>query len=100
LGFVHSLRFDSVYCAVNRFDNAGGANQHGTDQEQYECFNFMDGALSDGEEKPAGHKRDDGDDKQQTGAALANAIYRATGKRMTDLPMSPGAILRKLNNGD
>jgi CO/xanthine dehydrogenase Mo-binding subunit len=33
-------------------------------------------------------------------AALANAIYRATGKRMTDLPMSPGAILRKLNNGD
>jgi CO/xanthine dehydrogenase Mo-binding subunit len=33
-------------------------------------------------------------------AALANAIYRAIGKRMTDLPMSPGAILHKLNNGD
>jgi CO/xanthine dehydrogenase Mo-binding subunit len=28
-------------------------------------------------------------------AALANAIYRATGKRMTDLPMSPGYILNK-----
>ena len=33
-------------------------------------------------------------------AALANAIYRATGKRMTDLPMSPGYILHKLQNGD
>lgn len=33
-------------------------------------------------------------------AALANAIYRATGKRMTDLPMSPGAVLSKLNNGE
>ncbi len=33
-------------------------------------------------------------------AALDNAIYRATGKRMTDLPMSPGVILHKLNNGD
>jgi CO/xanthine dehydrogenase Mo-binding subunit len=29
-------------------------------------------------------------------AAVANAIYRATGKRMTDLPMSPGYILSKL----
>jgi CO/xanthine dehydrogenase Mo-binding subunit len=29
-------------------------------------------------------------------AAVANAISRATGKRMTDLPMSPGYILRKL----
>jgi xanthine dehydrogenase molybdenum-binding subunit len=33
-------------------------------------------------------------------AALANAIYRAIGKRMTNLPMSPGAILSKINNGD
>ena len=33
-------------------------------------------------------------------AALANAIYRATGKRMTDLPMSPGYILHKLQNGE
>lgn len=33
-------------------------------------------------------------------AAIANAIYRATGKRMTDLPMSPSAVLNKLNNGD
>ncbi len=33
-------------------------------------------------------------------AALANAIYRATGKRMTDLPMSPSAVLNKINNGD
>ncbi|MEE8305069.1 MAG: xanthine dehydrogenase family protein molybdopterin-binding subunit [Candidatus Tectomicrobia bacterium] len=33
-------------------------------------------------------------------AAIANAIYRATGKRMTDLPMSPGYILAKLNNGE
>jgi CO/xanthine dehydrogenase Mo-binding subunit len=32
-------------------------------------------------------------------AAVANAIYRATGKRMTDLPMSPGYILSKLANG-
>ena len=29
-------------------------------------------------------------------AAVANAIYRATGKRMTDLPMSPGQILSKV----
>jgi len=29
-------------------------------------------------------------------AAVANAVSRATGKRMTDLPMSPGYILRKL----
>jgi CO/xanthine dehydrogenase Mo-binding subunit len=29
-------------------------------------------------------------------AAIANAIARATGKRMTDLPMSPGYILSKL----
>jgi xanthine dehydrogenase molybdenum-binding subunit len=33
-------------------------------------------------------------------AALANAIYRAIGKRMTDLPMSPSAILNKIKNGD
>ncbi len=33
-------------------------------------------------------------------AAIANAIHRATGKRMTDLPMSPGAVLSKLNNGE
>jgi CO/xanthine dehydrogenase Mo-binding subunit len=33
-------------------------------------------------------------------AAIANAIYRATGKRMTELPMSPGYILAKLNNGE
>ena len=33
-------------------------------------------------------------------AALANAIYRAIGKRMTDLPMSPSAVLNKINNGD
>ena len=32
-------------------------------------------------------------------AAVANAIYRATGKRMTDLPMSPAYILDKLQNG-
>jgi CO/xanthine dehydrogenase Mo-binding subunit len=32
-------------------------------------------------------------------AAVANAIYRATGKRMTDLPMSPAYILDKLHNG-
>jgi xanthine dehydrogenase molybdenum-binding subunit len=31
-------------------------------------------------------------------AAVANAIYRATGKRMTDLPMSPGYILSKMLN--
>ncbi|MBM3222541.1 MAG: xanthine dehydrogenase family protein molybdopterin-binding subunit [Candidatus Tectomicrobia bacterium] len=30
-------------------------------------------------------------------AAVANAIYRATGKRMTQAPMSPGYILSKLN---
>jgi CO/xanthine dehydrogenase Mo-binding subunit len=29
-------------------------------------------------------------------AAIANAIYRATGKRMTDLPMSPTYILKQL----
>ena len=29
-------------------------------------------------------------------AAIANAIYRATGKRMTTLPMSPGHVLSKL----
>ena len=29
-------------------------------------------------------------------AAVANAIYRATGKRMTDLPMSPGYVLEKM----
>jgi CO/xanthine dehydrogenase Mo-binding subunit len=29
-------------------------------------------------------------------AAVANAIYRATGKRMTDLPMSPGYVLERL----
>ncbi len=33
-------------------------------------------------------------------AAIANAIYHATGKRMTDLPMSPSAVLSKINNGD
>jgi CO/xanthine dehydrogenase Mo-binding subunit len=34
-------------------------------------------------------------------AALANAIYRATGVRMTELPMSPGRVLTALwaNNG-
>jgi xanthine dehydrogenase molybdenum-binding subunit len=29
-------------------------------------------------------------------AAIANAIYRATGKRMTDLPMSPRYVLHRL----
>jgi CO/xanthine dehydrogenase Mo-binding subunit len=29
-------------------------------------------------------------------AAIANAIYRATGKRMTHLPMSPGYVLSRL----
>jgi xanthine dehydrogenase molybdenum-binding subunit len=29
-------------------------------------------------------------------AAIANAVYRATGKRMTDLPMSPGYVLSRL----
>jgi CO/xanthine dehydrogenase Mo-binding subunit len=29
-------------------------------------------------------------------AAIANAIYRATGKRMTELPMSPGHVLSRL----
>ena len=29
-------------------------------------------------------------------AAIANAIYHAVGVRMTDLPMSPGAVLRAL----
>jgi CO/xanthine dehydrogenase Mo-binding subunit len=29
-------------------------------------------------------------------AAIANAIYRATGKRITDLPLSPGNVLGKL----
>jgi len=33
-------------------------------------------------------------------AALANAIYRATGKRMTHLPMSPGAVLSKMLEKD
>ena len=33
-------------------------------------------------------------------AAIANAIYRATGKRMTDLPISPGYVLSKTVNGD
>jgi CO/xanthine dehydrogenase Mo-binding subunit len=34
-------------------------------------------------------------------AALANAIYQATGVRMTELPMSPGRILKALwANGD
>jgi len=33
-------------------------------------------------------------------AAIANAISRATGKRMTDLPMSPGYILSKIHNGE
>jgi CO/xanthine dehydrogenase Mo-binding subunit len=29
-------------------------------------------------------------------AAIANAIHKATGKRITDLPMSPGTVLSKL----
>jgi CO/xanthine dehydrogenase Mo-binding subunit len=29
-------------------------------------------------------------------AAIANAIYRATGKRMTELPMTPARILEKI----
>ena len=29
-------------------------------------------------------------------AAIANAIYRATGKRMTELPMSPGVVSDKI----
>jgi CO/xanthine dehydrogenase Mo-binding subunit len=29
-------------------------------------------------------------------AAIANAIHKATGKRITDLPMSPGTVLRQL----
>ena len=29
-------------------------------------------------------------------AAVANAIYRATGKRLTDLPMTPGRILEAM----
>jgi CO/xanthine dehydrogenase Mo-binding subunit len=29
-------------------------------------------------------------------AAIANAVYRATGKRMTTLPMSPGNVLGKM----
>jgi CO/xanthine dehydrogenase Mo-binding subunit len=33
-------------------------------------------------------------------AALANAIYRAVGVRMERLPMSPGAILNTLWNGE
>ncbi len=32
--------------------------------------------------------------------ALANAIYRATGVRMAELPMSPGAILRAMQAKD
>ncbi|MGQ4807388.1 4-hydroxybenzoyl-CoA reductase subunit alpha [Candidatus Entotheonellaceae bacterium PAL068K] len=31
-------------------------------------------------------------------AAIANAIYRATGKRMTDLPLSPGYVLNKMQS--
>lgn len=31
-------------------------------------------------------------------AAIANAIYRATGKRMTHLPMSPGVVLSAMLN--
>jgi CO/xanthine dehydrogenase Mo-binding subunit len=31
-------------------------------------------------------------------AAVANAIYRATGQRMTDLPMSPGYVLDKMQS--
>ena len=33
-------------------------------------------------------------------AAIANAIYRATGKRITDLPMSPGVVLSKVLEKD
>ncbi len=33
-------------------------------------------------------------------AAIANAISRATGKRLTDLPMSPSAVLKELNDGE
>jgi xanthine dehydrogenase molybdenum-binding subunit len=32
-------------------------------------------------------------------AALANAIYRATGTRMVNLPMSPGNILQAMGKG-
>ncbi len=32
--------------------------------------------------------------------ALANAIYHATGVRMSELPMSPGAILRAMQEKD
>ena len=32
-------------------------------------------------------------------AAMANAISRATGKRITELPMSPGAVLDSMANG-
>ena len=31
-------------------------------------------------------------------AAIANAIYHAVGVRMTELPMSPGAILKALES--
>ena len=31
-------------------------------------------------------------------AALANAIYDATGVRMTQLPMSPGAVAKALHD--
>jgi CO/xanthine dehydrogenase Mo-binding subunit len=33
-------------------------------------------------------------------AALANAIYRAIGVRMTELPMSPGRIVAALQSRD
>lgn len=33
-------------------------------------------------------------------AAIANAIYRATGKRMTNLPMSPGYVLHRLGSSE
>lgn len=33
-------------------------------------------------------------------AAIANAVYRATGVRMTQLPMSPGAVLAALEKGN
>ena len=32
-------------------------------------------------------------------AAIANAIYRATGKRLTELPMSPPKVWKALSNG-
>jgi CO/xanthine dehydrogenase Mo-binding subunit len=30
-------------------------------------------------------------------AAIANAVYRATGRRLTELPMSPPKVLRALD---